>query len=180
MHKKVAALGKCHGDSQFWKCFGFKTFSFKSFLSFRNILRNCSAGLRLVTRTWHQPGEMPSLCCRLSVSPWGIQCLIFPIYSHLTGVERKYVKYCQIFRYQVADAFVYTHSWFNTYSYQCLSLPDKRDQAISEVGWCLKIIAVCVLYNIFSFTRRSSPVHCAHGVQNLSNWQHVNYRSEKK
>lgn len=36
MHKKVAALGKYHGDSQFWKCF--HTVSTLSLLSFHNIL----------------------------------------------------------------------------------------------------------------------------------------------
>lgn len=134
----------------------------KSSFFFSNILRNCLAGLRLVTRTCQQPGEMPSFCCRLSVSPWGIQCLPNLLSPHRSG--EKYVKYCQIFRYRVADTFVHTHSWFNTYSYHCLSLPDERDKAIPEVGGFLKIISVCVLDDALSFTRSSSPSQCTHGV----------------
>ena len=89
---------------------------------------------------------------------------VFPTYSNLTGVERKYVKYWQIFGYQVADTFVYTHSWLNAYSYYYLSLHDKRDHAIPEVGRFLEIIAVCVLDGTLHFTGRLAPVHCTAGI----------------
>lgn len=85
---------------------------------------------------------------------------VFHTYSNLTGVERKYVKYWQIFRYQVADTFVYTHSCLNTYSYHYLSLHDKRDCAIPVVGRFLEIVAVCVLDGTTGFTGRLAPVHC--------------------
>lgn len=94
---------------------------------------------------------------------------VFPTYSNLTGVERKYVKYWQIFRCQVADTFVYTHSWLNTYSYHYLSLHDKSDHAIPVVGRFSEISAVCVLDSTHGFTGRLAPLHW-YRIRAMTTW----------
>lgn len=80
---------------------------------------------------------------------------VFPTYSNLTGVQRKYVKYWQIFIYQVVNTFVYT---------RYLLLHYKRDHPTPEVGRFLEIIAVCVLASTLCFMSRLAPGHCTSGI----------------